>query len=131
MTTTGTLQIKQGTTRTVTVTGLLDATGVLLDPTGWDIHAVARPGIWAAPVAVWRDTPGPGELLAEVMAADLTITPTAQPDEKWIYLHIDPTTSLAWTWFTAVVDITITEPVTNRKETFSTTLRLTPTTVRP
>lgn len=126
------LRIKQGTTRTVTVTGLRDAHGAILDPTGWAIHGVARPGMWADPTAVWRSAPpGVGEYLAEVVDADPTIDPTVVSGEKWIELHIAPAVSLTWvTWRNAVLDVTVTEPVTARTETFSTTLELIPTTVR-
>jgi hypothetical protein len=127
------LRIKQGTTRAVLVTGLRDSHGALLDPSGWAIHGVARPGIWADVVAVWRDTPDTdlGELLAEVVDADPTIDPTVQDGEKWIELHIDPDVSLAWvTWRDADLDVTVTESGTGRTETFHTDLHLIPTTVR-
>jgi hypothetical protein len=126
------LRIKQGTTRTVTVTGLRDSHGDLLDPTGWAIHGVARPGIWADPVAVWRDEPDTdaGELQADVIDADPD-DPTVQAGEKWIELHIDPAVSLTWvTWLDADLDVTITESGTGRVETFHTDLHLIPTTVR-
>lgn len=124
------LDIKQGTTRTVTVKGLRDADGNLLDPTGWDLHAVARPGLWAAPVAVWRDNPGAGEMLAVVVDADPELDPAVLPGEKWIDLQIDPADSDPWTWGTAVLDVEITEPDTFRQEAFSTELRLVPAVVR-
>lgn len=127
------LKIKQGTTRTVAVTGLRDAHGSILDPSGWAVEAVARPGIWADPVGVWRDTPdeGAGELLAEIVDADPTIDPTVEAGEKWIDLHIDPDVSLSWvTWREADLDVTIIEPGTGRTETFHSDLYLIPTTVR-
>lgn len=125
------LRIKQGATRTVTVTGIRDAAGVVLDPTGWAVHGIARPGMWADPVAVWRDTPGTGELLADVVAADPVLDPKAVEGEKWIELHIDPAVSLGWvTWQDADLDVSITEPVTGRVETFHSDLHLIPTTVR-
>lgn len=124
------LVLKQGTTRTITVTGLRTAANELLDPTRWGLHAVARPGIWADPVAVWRDTPGVGEHLAEVVPADPTVDPTVSPGEKWLYLHIAPVVSDTWEWATANLDIEISEPSTGRQETFSRILRLDPTTVR-
>jgi hypothetical protein len=127
------LKVKQGTTRTVALTGLRDSTGALLDPTGWAIHGVARPGVWADPVAVWRDTPdtGAGELATEVVDADPAIDPTVEAGEKWIDLHIDPDVSLSWvTWREAELDVTITEPGTGRTETFHSDLHLIPTTVR-
>jgi hypothetical protein len=125
------LKVKQGTTRTVALTGLRDATGALLNPTDWAIHGVARPGIWADPVAVWRDEPGEGELQADVIDADPAIDPTVEPGEKWIELHIDPAVSLTWvTWRDAELDVTITESGTDRVETFHTDLHLIPTTVR-
>jgi hypothetical protein len=125
------LEIKQGTTRVVTLRNLRDSTGSLLDPTGWGIRGVARPGIWADVVAVWTDTPADGEYLAEVVDADPDLDQTVVPGEKWIDLHIDPDVSLTWTaWFVALLDVSITEPGTDRKETFSTELRVVPTTVR-
>lgn len=124
------LLIKQGTTRLITITGLRDAHGTILDPTGWAIYAVARPGIWAAEVAVWRDVPGSGEYLAEVADADPLIDPTVIMGEKWIQLHIDPAVSDTWTWRVADLDIEIKEPGTGREETFTTELELVPTTVR-
>lgn len=125
------LIIKQGTTRTVFLTGLRDTHGALLDPTGWGIHGVARPGVWADTVAVWRDTPGAGELQADVVDADPTIDPTVVTGEKWVELHVDPAVSLGWVgWRDAEVDVTITEPGTGRVETFHTELHLIPTTVR-
>lgn len=125
------LEIKQGTTRVVTLRNLRDRAGQLLDPTGWGIRGVARPGIWADVVAVWTGNPAGGEYLAEVVDADPELDPTVVDGEKWIDLHIDPEASLSWTtWFTALLDVSVTEPVTGRKETFSTELRLVPTTVR-
>lgn len=125
------LKVKQGTTRTVALTGLRDSAGALLNPTGWAIHGVARPGIWADPVAVWRDNPGDGELQADVIDADPTIDPTVEAGEKWIELHIEPAVSLTWvTWRDAELDVTITESGTDRVETFHTDLHLIPTTVR-
>jgi hypothetical protein len=118
------LVIKQGTTRTVTITGLRDADGAILDPTGWGIHGVARPGYWAAPIAVWRNNSDTelDELLAEVVDDGA--------GEKQIDLHIDPAVSDGWHWSVAVLDVEIQEPVTNRQETFSVELQLIPTTVR-
>jgi hypothetical protein len=125
------LLIKQGTTRTVTITHIRDTTGNLLDPTGWGIHAVARPGYWADPVAVWKNNPGTGELLAEVVDANPLTDPTVVTGEKWIELHIDPTVSDGWTWMDAKLDAEIHEPPPGvREETFSADLRLVPTTVR-
>lgn len=125
------LLVKQGTTRVVTLRSLRDNTGALLDPTGWGIEGVARPGIWADVVAVWSDDPADGEYLAEVVDADPDLDPTVVAGEKWIDLHIDPDVSLTWTtWFVALLDVSVTEPVTGRKETFSTEIRLVPTTVR-
>lgn len=123
------LDIKQGTDRTVTVKGLRDGNGDVLDPTGWSIHAVARPGIWAAPIGVWRDQPTGDELLAQVIDADPTETGVL-PGEKWIDLHIDAAVSDTWSWSVAVLDVEIIEPNTNRQETFSTSLRLIPAVVR-
>jgi hypothetical protein len=124
------LQIKQGTTRFITIKGLRDDAGNILDPTGWDIHGVARPGLWADETAVWRDSPGVGEHLAEVVDADPDIDPTVLPGEKWIDLHIDPDVSDAWTWGHARLDVEIREPSTDREETFTADLQLIPTTVR-
>jgi hypothetical protein len=123
------LDIKQGTTRIVTIKGLRDADGDLLDPTGWGIHAVARPGVWAQPVAVWRNQPIGAELQAEVVDADPEET-GVQPGEKWINLEIAPDDSDAWRWSTVVLDVEINEPNTNRQETFTTRLRLIPAVVR-
>jgi hypothetical protein len=122
------LQIKQGTTRTVTITNIRDADGNVLDPTAWGIHGVARPGYWAAPVAVWRNSPNAllGELLAEVVDAD----PPAEAGEKQIELHIDPEVSAGWHWSVVNLDVEMREPITNRQETFSVELQLIPTTVR-
>lgn len=123
------LDIKQGATRTVTVKGLRDAEDQVLDPTGWSIHAVARPGLWAAPIGVWRDQPTGDELQAEVVDADPTETGVL-PGEKWIDLHIDAAVSDTWHWSVANLDVEITEPGTGRQETFTTQLRLVATTVR-
>jgi hypothetical protein len=124
------LEIKQGTTRIVTIKGLRDADGDLLDPTSWSIHAVARPGLWAAEAVVWRDNPAEGELQARVVDADPTLDPSVQAGEKWIDLDIAPDDSAGWTWSVAILDVEITEPVTNRRETFSTQLKLIPAVVR-
>lgn len=124
------LLVKQGTTRVVTVTGLRDTFGAVLDPTGWAVHAVARPGVWAAPVAVWRNTPSAGEHLAEVVPADPRLDPTVVTGEKWVWLHVDPAVSLTWSWSVVNLDVEVTEPGTGRKEAFTTELRLVPTTVR-
>jgi hypothetical protein len=122
------LVIKQGTTRTVAITNLRDANGQTLDPTTWSIHGVARPGYWAASVAVWRNSPNVllGELFAVVVAAS---SPTT-PGEKQIDLHIDPAVSDTWTWSVVNLDVEIQEPGTGRQETFSVELQLIPTTVR-
>jgi hypothetical protein len=124
------LILKQGATRTITITELRDANGGYLNPTGWTIHGVARAGIWGPVVATWRNTPAAGEGLAQVVAADLSIDPTANPAEKWLYLHVTPAMSDAWTWRDAVLDVEITEPGTGRVETFTVDLRLAPTTIR-
>lgn len=125
------LRIKQGTTRTVLLTGLRDSDGALLDPSGWGIHGVARPGIWADSVAVWRDTATGDELQADVVDADPAIDPTVEVGEKWIELHIPPEVSLGWvTWRDAELDVTVTESGTGRTETFHADLHLIPTTVR-
>lgn len=118
------LPIKQGTTRAVTITGLRDANGQDLDPTDWGIHGVARPGYWAAPVAVWRNNPDTelDELRAEVIDDGA--------GGKQIDLRIDPEVSDRWHWSVAVLDVEIQEPVTNRQETFSVELQLIPTAVR-
>jgi hypothetical protein len=118
------LLIKQGTTRSITITNLRDAHGQPLDPTGWGIHGVARPGIWAASVAVWRNNPdlNAGELLAEIV--------DDETGGKQIDLDIDPAVSDSWHWSVAVLDVEIQEPLTNRQETFSVELQLVPTTVR-
>lgn len=124
------LEIKQGTTRVIYLDQLRDATDSPLNPSGWGIHAVARLGIWGPAVAVWRDTPNTGESLAEVVPADPELDPDVVDGEKWIYLHIDPDVSDAWSWSQSVLDIEIREPSTGNKETFSTGLRLIPTTIR-
>jgi hypothetical protein len=118
------LAIKQGTTRTVTITNLRDADGQSLDPTGWGIHGVARPGIWATPVAVWRNNPNrnAGELLAEIVDNEM--------GGKQIDLDIDPAVSDTWHWSVAILDVEIREPLANRQETFTVELQLIPTTVR-
>lgn len=128
------LLIKQGTTRIIVVSKLRDAAKQPLDPTGWTVHAVARTGIWGPAVAVWRTTPGEDEGLAEVVDADPDIDPTVAADEKWIYLHITPDWSDTWTWpgKVAELDIEVHEPGPGgREETFSTELKLVPSTVRP
>jgi len=124
------LEIKQGTTRTIVVSKLRDSAGQPLDPTGWEVHAVARAGVWGPVVAAWRTTPGDGEGLAEVVDADPDVDPTAA-GEKWIYLHITPAWSDGWTWTYADLDIEIHEPPPlSREEAFSRQLKLIPTTVR-
>lgn len=125
------LLIKQGTSRTIVVSKLRDARKELLDPTGWDIHAVARRGIWGPVVAEWvSGSPTAGQGLAEVVDADPQIDPTVQAGEKWIYLHIEPDRSDTWTWRHAALDIEIHEPG-GREETFSAAIELVPSTVRP
>lgn len=125
------LSIKQGTTRTIVVSKLRDAAKQPLNPTGWTVYAVARTGIWGPVVAVWRTIPGEDEGLAEVVDADPTIDSTVVAGEKWIYLHVTPTMSDGWSWQAAELDIEIKEPgVNGREETFSTELRIVPTTVR-
>lgn len=126
------LVIEQGTTRIIVVSKLRDARKQFLNPTGWTTHAVARTGVWGPVVAVWRSIPGAGEGQAEVVAADVLIDPTADVTEKWIYLHVTPAMSDAWTWGAAVLHIEIKEPgVDGREERFSVDLKLDPTTVRP
>lgn len=127
------LEIKQGTTRIIVVSQLRDAAKQPLDPTGWTIHAVARPGVWGPVVAEWvSGTPGEDQGLAEVVDAEPDIDPSVTTGEKWIYLHITPTWSDTWTWSRADLDIEIHEPGPDgREETFSRELKLIPTTVRP
>jgi hypothetical protein len=106
-----TLPIDQGTQRYITVTNLRDAHKQVLNPTGWTITAMARQGSVRGPlVATWRDDPGAGEYLAEVVDADPLIDPTVQPGEKWVYLHVDPSASNAWTWVTAELWVNLAEP---------------------
>jgi hypothetical protein len=123
------LEIKQGATRSVTLKGLRDGNGDPLDPTGWDIHGVARPGLWAAKAVVWRDDPADDELLATVVDADPD-EPGVSPGEKWIELNIEAGDSDPWTWSVVVLDVEITEPITGRQETFSAQLKLIPAVVR-
>jgi hypothetical protein len=130
MTITPNLLIEQGTTRIIAVKQLRDARHQIVDPSGWGIHAVARADNVRGPVVgVWRDTPGTGEGLAEVVAADILIDPTADPTEKWVYLYITPAMSDAWQFVTAELHIEIQEPITGRQESFPACLSLIPTTV--
>lgn len=126
------LEIKQGTSRTIVVSKIRDAAEQILDPTGWEIHAVARSGMWGPIVAEWvSGSPGEDQGLAEVVDADPDIDPTVATGEKWIYLHIAPAWSDTWTWRHAELDIEVHEPAPGlREETFSADLRLVPTTVR-
>lgn len=131
MATIPTLSIDQGTDRIVQVTKLRDARDQFLDPTGWTIHAVARADTVRGPVVgVWRSTPGTGEGLAEVVAADTTLDASADPAEKWIYLHIRPGMSDAWAFVTAELWIEVQEPGPgSRQEAFKAHLTLDQTTV--
>lgn len=126
------LVIKQGTTRIVAVTKLRDAAGQPLDPSGWEIHAVARTGVWGPVAAEWvSGSPGPGQGVAEVVDADAAVDATVTVGEKWIYLYIPPAMSDGWLWQSAELDIELREPAPGlREETFSATLRITPTAVR-
>jgi hypothetical protein len=125
------LPIDQGTTRIIVVSELRDARGQFLDPTGWSIHAVARAENVRGPiVAEWRSTPAEDEGLAEVVAADVLIAPSADPAEKWIYLHIQPSMSDEWSFVTAELWIEVQEPAPgSQQEAFKAHLTLDQTTV--
>jgi len=97
---TATLEITQGTTRSIVVSGIVDANGVALDVTGWVVRAQARREPQAAPLlAEWvSGTPigAQGQAVASVSTVTLTITPVM---------------SDTWTWRAAVLHIEVTEPV--------------------
>lgn len=126
-----TLPIAQSVSRIVRVSKLRDDADEYWDPTGWTLHAVARAQNYNGEVVgVWRSTPGTGEGLAEVVAADPTLDPSANPTEKWIHLHVDPWMSAAWTFTVAELWIQATEPFPgSRSESWPAVLTLVPTSV--
>jgi len=100
-----TITLTQGAAETITAKSLTDDDGQPLDPTGWTIHGVICQ--WSeegSVVATWRDSPGAGEMLAEVVTAD------DGSGLKWIVLHSVPAVSEAWTWDRGVMQCTITDP---------------------
>lgn len=100
-----TIRIKQGTTRTIVISGIVDSNGVALDVTGWAVHAQVR------------HTPS-GPLLAEWVSG----TPTGSQGQATaagteIRLAVPPAMSSAWTWRDAKIECEVTEPgVNGRRE---------------
>ncbi len=96
---TATLELTQGTTRAIVVSGIVDATGLALIVTGWTVRAQAR------------RTPSDAVLLAEWVSGTPTGTQgQAVADGSTVTLTVTPAMSDTWTWTTAVLHIEITEP---------------------
>jgi len=96
---TATLELTQGTTRSIVVSGIVDANGTALNVTGWAVRAQAR-----------RTAAG-AVLLAEWVSGTPTgIQGQATADGSTVTLTVTPAMSDTWTWRTAVLHIEITEP---------------------
>lgn len=99
------IELTQGVTEEIYAKSLTDATGLPLDPTGWTIHAaVCQYGPAGPVVATWRNSPGAGEGLAEVVNA------TDSSGTKWIVLHCTPALSDSWSWSRGLLQCVITAP---------------------
>ena len=100
MSPTATLELAQGTTRAIVVSGIVDANGAALTVAGWAVRAQARRTARdAALLAEWvsgTPTGTQGQAVAAGSVVTLTVTPSM---------------SDTWTWTTAVLHIEITEPV--------------------
>jgi len=111
------LEIQQGTTFALIAREIRDDAGVVLDPTGWTIRAIARRNPHDAVIlAAWSSAPTGTEGPAVVGDPDPAPGETVAPGEKWIYMHGTPAMSRAWTWSTARLDIHIVEPVSPFRE---------------
>jgi hypothetical protein len=111
--------LEQGATRTIVVSGLVDANGATLDVTGWSVRAQIRPSARSA------------DLLAEWV----TGTPTSPQGQataagQEIRLVVPPAMSEPWTWGAARLGVEITEPATGRRERFDAPIVLDPEIVR-
>ena len=105
MSPTATLELTQGTTRAIVVSGIVDANGAALAVTGWAVRAQAR------------RTPTGAVLLAEWVSGTPAGTQgQAVADGSTVTLTIPPAMSDTWTWRTAVLHIEITEPGTDGRE---------------
>lgn len=125
------VSVKIGVTRLIVFKKLRDVAGAFFDPTGWAIRGIARAGrVDGTVVAVWSDTPTGIEGLAEVVAADTDVDPSADPAEWWLALHIEPAMSDAWTFSRAPLDVEVREPSGDlRQEVFSALIKTVPTTM--
>lgn len=101
----GTHVLAQGTTRTIDVTGIVDANNQPLDVTGWAVRAVARRNtVSGEVVAAWASgTPAAGEGQATTDAAG-------------VHLTVTPAMSDAWGFDVAILHCEITEPVSPFRE---------------
>jgi hypothetical protein len=126
------LPVKVGVTRWIQFRALRDAGNALFDPTGWAIRGVAKRGtVDGDVVAEWvSGTPSGTQGLAEVIPADLTVDPTADPSELWVQLNISAAMSDAWNFHHAPLDVEVTEPTGDqRQEVFSALIETIMTTV--
>ena len=99
MSPTATLELTQGTTRSIVVSGIVDADGAALAVTGWAVRAQAR------------RTPTGAVLLAEWVSGTPTGTQgQAAAAGSTVTLTVTPAMSDTWMWTTAVLHIEITEP---------------------
>lgn len=94
------LTLEQGTTRTIRVTGIVDAAGDPLDITGWTVHAQARhKAADSALLAEWHTDPTGDQGDAAATGSE-------------VVLQVPPAMSAAWGWAgtTVALHIEITEP---------------------
>ena len=111
------LEIQQGATVVIIVKNIRDYAGAVLDPTGWTVRAVARRNPRDATIlAAWSSVPTGIEGSAVVGDPQPAPGETVTPGEKWIFLHVTPAMSRAWTWSIAWFDIHITEPAAPFRE---------------
>jgi len=95
---TATLEITQGTTRSIVVSGIVDANGVVLDVTGWTVRAQARREPQAVPLLAEWVSGTPTGTQGQAVTSGSTVT-----------LTVMPAMSDTWTWRAAVLHIEITE----------------------
>jgi len=105
MSPTATLELAQGTTRSIIVSGIVDANGAALTVTGWAVRAQARRTASDAAVLAEWVSGTPTGTQGQAVAAESTVT-----------LTITPAMSDAWTWTAAVLHIEITEPGADGRE---------------
>ena len=111
------LEIQQGATVVIYAKNIRDYAGAVLDPTGWTIRAAARQNPQDGVIlAAWSSTPAGIEGSAVVGDPEPAPGETVTPGEKWIFLHVTPAMSRAWTWSIAWFDIHMTEPAAPFRE---------------